>query len=88
MPAFVPGLDGIQNTDPNLYEVLTAMNQQIPSPGAVSLKAQPIQQGTVAPATNVAAPPGVLYFQLDSSGALVARWLKTTGTDANGWVAA
>lgn len=86
MPAFLPGLDGLQDRDPQLYEIITAMNQQLPPPGSVSLKAAPVQQGTVAPATNVAAPPGTVYFQLDGSGAVTAKFLKTAGNDANGWV--
>jgi hypothetical protein len=78
---FLPNLEDFANRDPLLYETLTQLQQAIPT-----VPPPQVMSGVNAPAGNTPASPNTVFYQLDNSGAVTAKFLKTSGNDANGWV--
>lgn len=82
MPVPLLDLNSFADKDPLLYETLYQMNQAILPPTPAS-----VMSGVSNPTNSLAAPPNTVFYQTDAGGTTVtAKFLKTAGEDANGWV--
>jgi hypothetical protein len=90
MPTITSGrLEGLADTNPEMYEILrdfqSQLNQILPSiisgtghPEITSSDPSPVQAG-------ISAPPGTLYIQRNASSGPLAIHVKDTGFDSSGW---
>jgi hypothetical protein len=78
---FLPNLEDFANRDPLLYETLTQLQQAIPT-----VPPPQVMSGVNDPTNNLVASPNTVFYQTDNTGAVTAKFLKTSGTDATGWV--